>query len=157
MKARGLDGKTYPLKLADRVADRRPRSSGHLEARAILLAAFPFDKLHEEVHLPGCGADLYLDFLLLSRRLAVEVQGAQHAKFTPHFHGTPKGFAQARRRDAVKREWCDANGITLLELDDGRRDEWPARVRGAFNFEGEGGGLGGVEGGPPADDGQDAR
>ncbi len=112
--------------------DRRPRSDGHLLARSLLLKLFPFDPPYEEVRLPGCPTELFLDFLLPQRRLALEVQGRQHREYVPHFHRTPAGYMAARKRDAMKLEFCELNGLILLELNDDDRTGWESAIRNAF-------------------------
>lgn len=134
MKVLGLDGKEYKLSLADRMVggDTRPRSAGHLLCRQLLRELFPFDAVCEEVTLPGGPSAMYADFLLPARRLALEVNGRQHAEYVPHYHGSKAGFAKAQKRDRDKRAFFGLNGITLLELDDARTDEWRDAIRSAF-------------------------
>ena len=136
MKVVGLDGRTHAWSLTGRVPrgdDPRPRSAGHRRARALLGRLFPFDNVLEEVHLPGCPADLYADFVLPKKRLVVEVQGRQHRAYVPHFHGSPAGFRAQRARDLMKAEWCRLNTLWLATLDDDRDDDdWERAVRAAL-------------------------
>lgn len=136
MKVLGLDGKEYKLSLADRMAaagDSRARSSGHLLARTILRELYPFDAICEEVTLPGCSdSALFLDFLLPARKLALEINGRQHAEYVPFFHGSKAGFAKSQVRDKKKAEFLRLNGITLVTLDDDRTDGWRDALRAAF-------------------------
>ena len=58
-----------------------------------------------------------LDFYNASKKVAVEVQGAQHLKYTPHFHGPSKStFLSQMRRDNDKSKFCKLNSITLVEV-----------------------------------------
>ena len=142
MRVRGLDGKEHIMHVAGKAVvgnATRPRSSGHLDARLLLKKLFPFDNPLEEVVIPGCDSTLYLDFLLSKKMLAVEVQGEQHRKFSPHFHGTPRGFLNQKKRDGQKREFCEINGFTLVELHDNERDKWEQQLRCAFGEEQAGG------------------
>ena len=34
----------------------------------------------------------------------------------PFFHGDKKGFERSRARDERKRQWCELNEITLVEV-----------------------------------------
>jgi hypothetical protein len=152
VKITGLDGKTHKLKLTGREADpNRSASSGHRRARALLLAQFPYDRVYEEVHLPGAKWDLRVDLIIPSRMLAVEIQGAQHRTYNAFFHGTAHAFREQLRRDAAKRQLLEFNGFRVVSIDDDTPHElWPALIRG----EGDGGagGLGGEDGvaaGPP--------
>ncbi len=46
----------------------------------------------------------------------VEVQGKQHKEFTPFFHETEAAFKDSKVRDIKKRDWCETNQFTLIEL-----------------------------------------
>ena len=127
----GLDGRSYVVSLRQYLPDDRPRSAGHLFARELVAKLFPFERAYEEIPANGCGTALYFDFYLPGLRLLAEVQGEQHRKYVPWFHHTPEGFRAQRRRDALKREWCAANKLTLCSLDDDRRDEWADVLRQA--------------------------
>lgn len=61
---------------------------------------------------------LELDFWIVELDVAVEVQGAQHYHYVPHFHGDYSGFKAQQERDKIKRRRCEAYGVTLLEVDD---------------------------------------
>lgn len=75
---------------------------------------------------------MFADFILPSRKLAVEVQGRQHATYVPHLHGSKAGFAKSQLRDRNKRAFFELNGITLVTLDDDRTDGWRDALRAAF-------------------------
>jgi hypothetical protein len=135
MKVIGLDGKEYVINLTKYSIPRnddRLRSKGHLEAREILRTEFPSRTILEEVYLSS--EKLYLDFFEPSARIAVEIQGEQHNKFISHFHGTKLSFYKAKARDRRKREFCQLNNITLIELyDNESRNEWIRKIRSRGN------------------------
>lgn len=161
MKVKGLDGREYRLKLTGHVVTGlggRSSSENHREARRLLKLVYPYDPPFEEVAIPGCGTELFLDFLLPGRLLAVEVQGRQHRVYVPHYHRSRTGFKRQMRRDALKREFCALNGLVILELHDDERGGWERAIRGVFLDGGEGGEPGKVgeedwdgplPGGPP--------
>lgn len=64
------------------------------------------------------GERLELDFYLPEMQIAVEVQGAQHYKYIPHFHKDFSEFTSQVRRDQAKKSLCDKEGIALLEIYD---------------------------------------
>lgn len=65
------------------------------------------------------GSLLKIDFLNVNKRLAVEIDGAQHDKFNPFFHNNSKNtFVQAMKRDIDKDEWCEDNQIKILRLNE---------------------------------------
>ena len=69
---------------------------------------------------PVAGTRLSLDFYNATKKIAIEVQGAQHRKYVPHFHGGHKSnYIDQLRRDKQKLEFCEMNGIHLMEVYDG--------------------------------------
>lgn len=102
-------------------------SGPHLRARSLLSEMFPAYNILEEVGIPN--SNLRFDFLIPRRNLVVEVDGRQHGEFSPHFHGTVAAYAQARRNDADKEQFCETNGLTLVRLIDSESDlEWRERL-----------------------------
>ena len=59
---------------------------------------------------------LYFDFYIPALKIVVEVDGAQHDKFTPFFHGDAVGYKQSKNRDNLKREWSVANNMILVTI-----------------------------------------
>ena len=67
--------------------------------------------------MPVVGTKLSLDFYNANKKIAIEVQGRQHNQYVPHFHGGNKiNFISQLRRDHQKKEFCEINGIRLIEL-----------------------------------------
>lgn len=66
---------------------------------------------------PIVGTKMSLDFYNANRKIAIEVQGQQHIKYVPHFHGGYKNNYLAQLdRDQKKISFCELNEITLLEI-----------------------------------------
>lgn len=128
MKVLGLDGREYVWNLAN--YHNKPNinpSSNHLRCRELLSQLYPTDAILEEVGLPDCS--LRLDFYLPRLSLAIECQGQQHYEYTSHFHKHRLGFADAKRRDNRKREWCELNRINLIELPYNEDiEEWKKKI-----------------------------
>ena len=120
MRVRDLDGNIDYWKLIGCIVNNnneRPRSSLHLECRALLKERFVTAQILEEVPIKlHRNQVVYFDFYIPLRRLAVEVQGEQHFKYVPFFHHSVANFIKAKKLDADKKEWCEINGITLIEL-----------------------------------------
>ncbi len=77
----------------------------------------PFWKTHtvlEEYTIPS--SRLMVDFINLSKKIAVEVHGRQHDDFVEHFHVNRSGFLNSWRRDKEKREWVEMAGLTFIEI-----------------------------------------
>jgi len=66
---------------------------------------------------PVAGTKMSLDFYNANKRIAIEVQGQQHVKYTPFFHGQNKyNYINQLRRDQNKQEFCEINNIKLIEI-----------------------------------------
>ena len=124
MKVTGLDGRSYNLNTSDYVVKndcQRDRSTYHLKARDLIVETYGGYSVLEEVKLPGSTpvgkrGYLYLDFLIPRLNVAFEVHGRQHYEFVLHFHKTKAGFLKSQYRDHQKKQWCELNNITLVEL-----------------------------------------
>ena len=137
MRAVGFDGRERRWNLSKGVVsgdDARPRSSLHVLARKVLRKQFPYDTILEEVPLPGSHkpsrkSTLFVDFLIPSASLAVEVHGRQHFEFVAHFHGDKRGFRKSKAIDKDKVNWLELNSITLVTLNYlETEDEWKERI-----------------------------
>lgn len=130
MNVTGLDGKQYKLNLTKYVRAKPACSKPHLEARTLLKDIFPVSKILEEVRLPGSGkTDLVADFMLPHEKMVIEVHGEQHFTHTQFFHPTVHDFANAKRRDSNKEQWCEINGFEYIVLDHKEsKDDWRKRI-----------------------------
>jgi hypothetical protein len=134
MKVRDLNNEVHSWKLsgyAIAANDMRPRSKLHLRAREILIDLFPTVQILEEVLVPITRNERsYLDFYINTLKLAIEVHGAQHYKFNSLFHTSAQDFANQRKRDQRKQEWCEYNNITYVELPYNESvEEWGLRIK----------------------------
>lgn len=69
---------------------------------------------------PVAGTRLSLDFYNANKKIAVEVQGKQHTKYVPFFHGKNKiNYINQLKRDQDKLKFCELNDIQLVEIYDG--------------------------------------
>ena len=124
MTVTGLNGREYKWNLSKydvKANDTRRKSKFHLRARALLSEIYHSYRVLEEVKLPGSTPAhkkgvLYLDFFFPNIMKAIEVHGQQHYEFSPFFHKNKAEFALAKARDEDKIEWCEINGITVVEL-----------------------------------------
>jgi len=123
MKVKGLNNKVYIIDSKKYVIKnndtRKKRSSFHIMARDLLKDVFCGYLILEEVKLPGstCPSKksvLFLDFLVPTFNLGIEVHGRQHYEYCQFFHKTKAGFLDQKRRDSVKESWCELNNINLI-------------------------------------------
>lgn len=81
---------------------------------------FPFWKNYivlEEFVIPG--SRLRCDFINLNKSIAIEVQGSQHFEFNKFFHNNSRSkYLGMIKRDINKYHWLEANGFTIIELDE---------------------------------------
>jgi hypothetical protein len=67
--------------------------------------------------MPVTGTLLKVDFVNLSLKIAVEVNGNQHEKYNPFFHkGNPANYLKGFKNDAKKGLWLEKNGFQLVEI-----------------------------------------
>jgi hypothetical protein len=120
MKVRDLNNEIQNWKLIGYVVkanDNRRRSKLHLAARDLLIETFPTVQILEEVMAPLTRSEkCFFDFYINTVKLVVEVHGQQHYSFNTLFHTSAQDFLNQRQRDSKKREWCEYNNITYIEL-----------------------------------------
>jgi hypothetical protein len=106
------------------------KSTYHIRARQLLHELFPTLQILEEVSIPVRPKEvLYLDFYLPLIKTCVEVHGEQHYKFIPFYHTTKLNFLKAKKRDNEKKEWCEQNNITYVELPYNENlDDWTKKI-----------------------------
>ena len=52
-----------------------------------------------------------------NKKIAIEVQGGQHTKYVPFFHGGYKNnYLMQLKRDHQKHDFCKLNDIQLVEI-----------------------------------------
>ena len=66
---------------------------------------------------PVYGTRMKVDMINMTKRIAVEVQGAQHESFNKFFHGNSRAnYLKSIKRDYHKRVWLENNNFKLLEI-----------------------------------------
>lgn len=120
MKFKTLYGAERKLRYAHKYRvswGKSSRSKFQTEIKNIL---YPYWKDHivfEE--FPVVSTQLTLDFYDATLRVAIEVQGRQHSEYVKFFHGGSKlNFIAQLKRDKEKCDFCELNGIQLIEIHD---------------------------------------
>lgn len=95
--------------------EKQSRSKFQFQVKKLLKPIWYIDVVFEE--FPVFGTRLRLDFYNATKKIAVEVNGPQHEKYNPFFHGdSPVSFIKGIKRDLHKHSWCAKNQITLVEI-----------------------------------------
>ena len=95
--------------------DQKSRSKFQYRVKKFLEPYWDKHVVFEE--FPVVGTRMSLDFYNANKKVAIEVQGGQHTKYVPHFHGKYKNNYLAQLdRDQKKMEFCRVNDITLVEI-----------------------------------------
>tara|TARA_R110002020_G_scaffold46539_17_gene132383 strand:- start:695 stop:1102 length:408 start_codon:yes stop_codon:yes gene_type:complete len=132
MKVRDLEGNLSNFKLNGSIinaADNRARSKLHVQAREILYKLFPTMPILEEVLIhTRPRRNQYLDFYINKLKLAIEVHGQQHYKFNSLFHASGQDFLKQKKMDQDKKDWCELNNITYIELPFNEVDKWKKMI-----------------------------
>ena len=128
-----LYGKEKPVRNAYRYKIKwngKCRSKFQRNVRSYLYKHWRYDAVYEEFRVAG--TQLTLDFYNHTKKIAIEVQGAQHLKFVKHFHKTRANFVRQIRRDNKKMDFCELNDIKLIEIypDDELSEEYFEKLLG---------------------------
>lgn len=65
---------------------------------------------------PLVGTRQHFDIFNATQRIILELDGPQHNKFVPFFHGNRLKFTEQIKRDLMKDEFCERNNITLVRI-----------------------------------------
>jgi hypothetical protein len=118
MQFKTLTGLTRKISKAHKYRidwDAPSRSKIQFKVKKILQKIWEPHVVFEE--FPVAGTKMSLDFYNANKNIAIEVQGKQHTKYVPFFHGQNKiNFISQVKRDFEKREFCKLNEIKLIEI-----------------------------------------
>ena len=77
---------------------------------------FPYYNISTEYYIKYKGHRLFFDFFIKELNILIEVQGRQHDEFVKHFHEDRDGFLRSKKRDNLKKEYCQSNNLVLVEI-----------------------------------------
>lgn len=86
------------------------------DTHILLKEVFPHHTILLEHYVRYKGAKLFFDFYIKELSVFIEVQGRQHDEYVAHFHGDREGYLSSKRRDNLKKEYCEVNDIVLVEV-----------------------------------------
>ena len=97
--------------------NKKSRSKVQLSVKKFLEPFWKSQIVYEE--FPVYGSRMSVDILNATKKLAIEVQGKQHGEFNKFFHGNSRlKYLESIKRDIKKAEWLEANGFTLIEIEE---------------------------------------
>ena len=117
MKFQTLYGKEKPLRNPHKYKIKwngKSRSKFQRTVKTFLYPYWRYDAVFADFRV--LGTQLTLDFYNHTRKIAIEVQGAQHLEFVKHFHKTRANFLRQIRRDDKKMDFCNINDIEFLQI-----------------------------------------
>jgi len=95
--------------------DGKSLSKFQKAAKDFLRPYWKFDYVFEE--FPVAGTRSRFDIYNASKRIVTEINGTQHGSYNKFFHrGSKMNFVGQIKRDLEKHDFCEINGITLVEF-----------------------------------------
>ena len=88
----------------------------HKSVYTIVKECYPNESIRQEEPIKVDGKTLFLDIYIPRIKLAIECDGKQHDQYSQFYHGNAAGFAQQKKNDIAKREYCENQDITLVRI-----------------------------------------
>jgi len=82
----------------------------------LLKKVFPHNVILKEHYVKYKGIRLFFDFYIKDLGVFIECQGPQHDEYISYFHGDKAGFMEQKKRDNLKKEYCQSKKLTLVEV-----------------------------------------
>ena len=77
---------------------------------------FGHNIITREYYIKYGNTRLFFDFYIKDVGVVIEVQGRQHDEFVKHFHSNRETFLASKRRDNLKKEYCEKEDLVLVEI-----------------------------------------
>jgi len=119
-----ISGKPRSVNLAKYRVDwaSKRASNAQFKAKQFFKQFWYADQVLEEMVIPG--TRLRLDLVNLTKKIVVEVSGAQHETFVKFYHKNRLGFLKSVKRDFKKINWVEKHlCFTFLEIYDTEVDD----------------------------------
>ena len=95
--------------------EAKSRSKLQFRAKQFFETVWDGQIVYEE--FPVYGSRMKVDILNATKKLAVEVNGAQHGNFNKFFHANSRvNYLKSINRDFKKLEWLEQNSYNLIEI-----------------------------------------
>lgn len=118
MRLYSITGKLINKNVSKYRVDWNSKSKSNLqfEIKQFLRQYWQNHIVYEE--FPVYGSRMKVDFINATRKIAVEVNGAQHSSFNKFFHQNSRAkYLSSIRRDYEKYEWLIKNEFKFIELE----------------------------------------
>mgnify|MGYP001181100341 FL=1 len=97
--------------------EKKSKSKLQFNVKQFLKGYWQNHIVYEE--FPVYGTRLKVDFINMTKKMAVEVHGPQHESFNKFFHGNSRAkYLASIKRDAQKAEWLEKNNFIFIEIYD---------------------------------------
>ncbi len=97
--------------------EKKSKSKLQFNVKQFLKSYWQNHIVYEE--FPVYGTRLKVDFINMTKKMAVEVHGPQHESFNKFFHGNSRAkYLASIKRDAQKAEWLEKNNFIFIEIYD---------------------------------------
>ncbi len=110
-----LRGRRRSLKIKPIDWTKKSRSQFQKDCKDLLRIHWDGDVVGEEVAVPG--TMMKMDFVNLSKKIILEVDGQAHRKFNKFFHNNNiHNFISSLKRDESKEKFAKLNGFELVRI-----------------------------------------
>lgn len=91
-------------------------SAGQRYLYDLCLKLYPQNRIDWELYIPD--TNQRFDIFLIDYGIAIEFNGRQHYEYVEHFHKDTIGYIDSIKKDRIKTEWAEANGISIIYFND---------------------------------------
>ena len=119
MRLYNINGKLQSKNVRKYLIDweKPSRSKIQFKTKQFLKPFWKNQIVYEE--FPVYGTRMKVDILNATKKIAIEVQGAQHTSFNKFFHGNSRlKYLQSIKRDYQKHQWLEKNKYFLVEIEE---------------------------------------
>ena len=97
--------------------DKKSKSKIQFKVKQFLKTYWENHIVYEE--FPVYGTRMKVDFINVTKKMAVEVHGPQHERVNKFFHKNSRAaYLDSIKRDAKKAEWLENNNFIFIEIYD---------------------------------------